>query len=164
MVLAPGRGEGGSEEVARFEVGGAHQWNSLVPGRRRNLRCREGDPLGVEHDARVIPGKRWSAGLTNQVDLDEIQRRGKRNSIDAGKSKVVDIVGITVIIGNESEGSVGIVVAQETFATGWLGGGWGGSAGCRGSVAYERRSKRIQLSRPKRMGCCIVPAGMPKPT
>ena len=38
-------------------------------------------------------------------------------------------------------------------------GGWCGSEGWRGSVVYERRPKRIQLSRPRRMGCCIVPAG-----
>ena len=37
-------------------------------------------------------------------------------------------------------------------------GGWWGSECWRGSVVYERCSERIQLSRPKRMRCYIVPA------
>ena len=38
-------------------------------------------------------------------------------------------------------------------------GAWWRIEGWRGSVVYEHCSKRIQLSRPRRMGCFIVPAG-----
>ena len=35
-----------------------------------------------------------------------------------------------------------------------------GPTGWWGSVVYERCSQRIQLSRPRRIGCCIVPGGI----
>lgn len=71
----------------------------------------------VDH---IIPGKRWSARLAHQVDLGEFRRGGKRSSFGAGKSKVVDVVGVAVI-GNKIRGSVGIVMVQGEIATGWLG-------------------------------------------
>ena len=48
-------------------------------------------------------------------------RGGKRNTFRAGEPEVVDVVGVSVV-GNEGEGPVGVVVVQEKFATGRLGG------------------------------------------
>ena len=64
---------------------------------------------------------------------------------------MVDVARVAVV-GNVSGGSVAFVVGEGKLAK-----GWSGELG--GGVVYERRSKGIQLSRPRRIGCCIVVSG-----
>ena len=83
-----------------------------------------------------------------QVDLDEVWGGRKRNCLGAGVSQVVDVA-VVENVGGSSGG-----VAAERGSSPRVGpGGW------RGSVVYERSPKRSQLSRPRRIGCCIAPGG-----
>lgn len=120
-------------------------------------------PVGVENcrvSKKIIagknidhtsPGRCRSAQWTHHVDPDKSWSGRKRICLSTGAPNVVHVARGTVV-GGECGGSVGDVVVEKGKLTeGQL------EVLVGRSMVYERRSRRIQLPRLRRIGCCIVP-------